>query len=225
MVHMVGTVVTMRSRKVGMVGMTLAVVVIMVMSTPSRRRGVTVRRRGVMVSLKGVTVSRRVVMVSLKEVTTSHRAGMVSRRRAGMTTVSNRAGMMRTVGMVGMGMGTLLVVVGCVMCRDIPLSRMAVTLRSTRVMLRHLSTRVMLERLRTRIIVPRLSMRVVRRRLSTQRMLQHLNTPTPQHLNTRTTRHLNTRTTTQLPLQTLPLQHRHQSRWRRRTFVLRSWKS
>ena len=147
MVHMVVTVVTMRSRKVGMVGMTLAVV-IMVMSTPSRGRGVTVSRRVDMVSLKGV-------MVSLKEATTSHRAGMVSRRWAGMTTVSNRAGTMRMVGMVGMGMGTLLVVVGRVMCRDIPLSRMAVTQRSTRVVQRRLSTRVMLERLRTRIITPR----------------------------------------------------------------------
>lgn len=197
MVHMVGTVVTvvtMRSHKVGMVGMTLAVVS-MVMSTPSRRRGVT---------------------VSLKEVTTSHRAGMVSRRRAGMSTVSNRAGTMRTVGMVGMGMGTLLVVVGCVMCRDIPVSRMAVTPRSMRVMRRRLSTRAMLEQLRTRVIT--------RRRPSTQIARQRLNMETPPHLNTRTTQRLNTRTT-QLPLQTLPLQHRHQRQWRRRTFVLRSWKS
>ena len=204
MVHMVGTVVTvvtMRSHKVGMVGMTLAVVS-MVMSTPSRRRG--------------VTVSHRVVMVSLKEVTTSHRAGMVSRRRAGMSTVSNRAGTMRTVGMVGMGMGTLLVVVGCVMCRDIPPSRMAVTPRSMRVMRRRLSTRAMLEQLRTRVIT--------RRRPSTQIARQRLNMETPPHLNTRTTQRLNTRTT-QLPLQTLPLQHRHQRQWRRRTFVLRSWKS
>ena len=216
MVHMVGTVVTMRSRKVGMVGMTLAVVS-MVTSTLSRRRGVTVRRRGVMVSLKGVTVSLKGVTASRKEVTTKHRAGMVSRRRAGMTTVSNRAGTMRTVGMVGMGMVTLLVVVGCVMCRDIPLSRTVVTLRSTRVVQRRLSTRVMLQR--------RLSTRVItRRRPSTRITPQRLNTRATQRLNTRTPRHLNTRTTTQ-HLQTLPLQHQHQRRWRRRTFVLRSWKS